>query len=254
MVLDGKGTGSRHLLRAPDPPLALREGARVRTGQVIGNVGQTGNASGCHLHFEIWSGARLVRGRRPDAERRRAAARLGRLELSAVRAVARRDPRGARARLALPRPPRPRSRPEPASSSATPRVKPATVYFDGEREATAPLHVQRPAGGSTSSSGSSAPATARRAPLRRARARPREVPRASAGTGGAATAACPADGAYEFRVGPPGHGGAAAGRFEFHDHVFPVPGRTPTATASATRAAAGACTRARTCPPPAGRR
>jgi murein DD-endopeptidase MepM/ murein hydrolase activator NlpD len=27
----------------------------VRTGQRIGEVGETGNASGCHLHFEIWS-------------------------------------------------------------------------------------------------------------------------------------------------------------------------------------------------------
>jgi murein DD-endopeptidase MepM/ murein hydrolase activator NlpD len=34
----------------------------------------------------------------------------------------------------------------------------------------------------------------------------------------------PADGAYEFRVGPIGHHGAAAGRFEFHDHAFPVAG------------------------------
>jgi Peptidase family M23 len=34
----------------------------------------------------------------------------------------------------------------------------------------------------------------------------------------------PADGAYEFRVGPAGHKGARAGRFEFHDHVFPVAG------------------------------
>ena len=34
----------------------------------------------------------------------------------------------------------------------------------------------------------------------------------------------PADGAYAFRIGPPGHRGAAAGRFEFHDHVFPVHG------------------------------
>jgi murein DD-endopeptidase MepM/ murein hydrolase activator NlpD len=33
----------------------LTEGARVRTGQPIGRVGDTGNASGCHLHFEIWS-------------------------------------------------------------------------------------------------------------------------------------------------------------------------------------------------------
>ncbi len=34
----------------------------------------------------------------------------------------------------------------------------------------------------------------------------------------------PADGAYEFRVGPVGHGGVRAGRFEFHDHRFPVAG------------------------------
>ena len=30
-------------------------GAKVLTGQVIGAVGQTGAASGCHLHFEMWS-------------------------------------------------------------------------------------------------------------------------------------------------------------------------------------------------------
>jgi murein DD-endopeptidase MepM/ murein hydrolase activator NlpD len=34
----------------------------------------------------------------------------------------------------------------------------------------------------------------------------------------------PADGNYEFRVGPAGHDGADAGHFEFHDHVFPVAG------------------------------
>jgi murein DD-endopeptidase MepM/ murein hydrolase activator NlpD len=33
-----------------------------------------------------------------------------------------------------------------------------------------------------------------------------------------------ADGDYSFRVGPAGHRGAAAGRFGFHDHVFPVAG------------------------------
>jgi len=28
---------------------------RALTGQAIGNVGDTGDAHGCHLHFELWS-------------------------------------------------------------------------------------------------------------------------------------------------------------------------------------------------------
>lgn len=55
VVIDGKGTKMdfvyAHMLRRSP----LREGARVRTGDLVGNVGQSGNASGCHLHLELWS-------------------------------------------------------------------------------------------------------------------------------------------------------------------------------------------------------
>ena len=62
-------------------PSRFNEGQIVRTGQAIGQVGETGNASGCHLHYEMWAPARLVRGRalhRPDA----VAEALGPLQLS----------------------------------------------------------------------------------------------------------------------------------------------------------------------------
>lgn len=56
VVIDGKKTSMdyvyMHLLR----PASVHEGARVKTGETIGRVGETGNASGCHLHFELWSG------------------------------------------------------------------------------------------------------------------------------------------------------------------------------------------------------
>ena len=55
IVLTEKETGLdavyMHLAHTP----RLRAGEKVETDQRIGSVGQTGNAWGCHLHFELWT-------------------------------------------------------------------------------------------------------------------------------------------------------------------------------------------------------
>jgi hypothetical protein len=49
--LDGIDNAYMHLAG----PTPFREGDKVFTGQQIGVVGDTGDASACHLHFEIWT-------------------------------------------------------------------------------------------------------------------------------------------------------------------------------------------------------
>jgi murein DD-endopeptidase MepM/ murein hydrolase activator NlpD len=56
LVIDGKGTQTDFMYAHLKRRSPLQRGDRVRTGQRIGLVGETGNASGCHLHFEAWSG------------------------------------------------------------------------------------------------------------------------------------------------------------------------------------------------------
>jgi murein DD-endopeptidase MepM/ murein hydrolase activator NlpD len=56
IVIDGKGTGRDYVYMHMKKRGRISQGVRVRTGQRIGYVGETGNASGCHVHFEIWSG------------------------------------------------------------------------------------------------------------------------------------------------------------------------------------------------------
>jgi murein DD-endopeptidase MepM/ murein hydrolase activator NlpD len=65
LVIDGRGTGfdtAYMHLREPSP---LKTGMTVRTGQPIGVVGRTGDATACHLHFEIWTSPGWYEGGSP---------------------------------------------------------------------------------------------------------------------------------------------------------------------------------------------
>jgi murein DD-endopeptidase MepM/ murein hydrolase activator NlpD len=57
---DGRQQAYLHLLH----PHSVRQGEWFGAGERIGTVGQSGNAQGCHLHFELWTaGGRFTGGR-----------------------------------------------------------------------------------------------------------------------------------------------------------------------------------------------
>ena len=60
--IDGWKTGRDYLYSHLIAPAEAGEGERVRTGERVGRVGQTGNArtTPCHLHFEIRAGGRPI--------------------------------------------------------------------------------------------------------------------------------------------------------------------------------------------------
>jgi murein DD-endopeptidase MepM/ murein hydrolase activator NlpD len=65
IVIDGSMTGIDYAYMHLAEHSPFRTGDRVYTGQRIGSVGDTGDAVGCHLHFELWSAPGWYSGGHP---------------------------------------------------------------------------------------------------------------------------------------------------------------------------------------------
>jgi murein DD-endopeptidase MepM/ murein hydrolase activator NlpD len=65
VVIDGSGVKQDHVYMHLAAAPRVAAGQQVTTGQKLGKVGQTGNAQGCHLHFEIWPGKGWYSGGAP---------------------------------------------------------------------------------------------------------------------------------------------------------------------------------------------
>jgi murein DD-endopeptidase MepM/ murein hydrolase activator NlpD len=65
VVIDGDGTEIDYVYMHLDQPSPFKTGDRVYTGQTIGAVGDTGDAVGCHLHMELWTGPGWYDGGHP---------------------------------------------------------------------------------------------------------------------------------------------------------------------------------------------
>jgi murein DD-endopeptidase MepM/ murein hydrolase activator NlpD len=65
VVIDGKGTTFDFMYAHLAEPSPLKTGDSVRTGQPIGIVGDTGSATACHLHFEMWAAPGWYEGGSP---------------------------------------------------------------------------------------------------------------------------------------------------------------------------------------------
>jgi len=55
LVIDGKRTGKDYVYMHMERRGRPKEGTHVKTGEMIGRESDTGDAQGCHLHFELWS-------------------------------------------------------------------------------------------------------------------------------------------------------------------------------------------------------
>jgi murein DD-endopeptidase MepM/ murein hydrolase activator NlpD len=65
LVIDNAGSGTDYVYMHLRAPALVSKGDPVLTGQPIGFVGDTGDADGCHLHFEIWTAPGWYTGGHP---------------------------------------------------------------------------------------------------------------------------------------------------------------------------------------------
>jgi murein DD-endopeptidase MepM/ murein hydrolase activator NlpD len=65
LIVDGEGTGLDYAYMHMARLSPLRKGRPVAAGERIGAVGDSGNARGCHLHFELWTAPGYYEGGRP---------------------------------------------------------------------------------------------------------------------------------------------------------------------------------------------
>ncbi|MGH2804170.1 MAG: M23 family metallopeptidase, partial [Thermoleophilaceae bacterium] len=67
VVLDGEDEDRDYVfMHLRTGSIAVEQGQRVRTGQRIGEVGNTGRSFGAHLHFEVWVGGWYAGGEPVD--------------------------------------------------------------------------------------------------------------------------------------------------------------------------------------------
>lgn len=65
VVIDADGTSVDYVYMHMAEPTPFRPGDHVYTGQRIGSIGDTGDANGCHLHMELWTGPGWYDGGKP---------------------------------------------------------------------------------------------------------------------------------------------------------------------------------------------
>ena len=65
LVIDNDGVATDYGYMHLRDKALVKEGDHLTTGQLVGYVGDTGDADGCHLHFEIWTAPGWYAGGHP---------------------------------------------------------------------------------------------------------------------------------------------------------------------------------------------